>query len=262
MASIIVIDDNAGARQFMGAALRQGGHTVQELEPTCLFKVLEALHPAPPDLLVMDLIMPGCPGQTIIRACREDAHLRHLRIILVTAHGDNDLARFIQKMGNIHYLSKPVSPPMLLECVDLLLDQEQEPDPGWAMACNGVVAVVDDSRMSRAYHCACLSKAGFKCVQVEPTELLATVQAIEGIQPDLLVVDYLMPKFNGDALIRALRGREALRAVPVLVITALRTEEVIAQFLPIGGVEVAFKPITPRDLASRAREILETGSLT
>lgn len=262
MASIAVIDDNGGARQFMAAALRQGGHTVQELEPTCLFKVLEALHTAPPDLLVTDLIMPGCPGQTLIRACREDAHLSHLRIILVTAHGDNDLARFLQGMGNIHYLSKPVSPAILLECVDLLLDQAQETDPGWAMACNGVVAVVDDSRMSRAFHAACLTKAGFRCVQVEPTELLATVQAIEAIKPDLLLVDYLMPRFNGDALIRAIRGREALRQVPVLVVTALRTDEVIAQFLPIGGVEVAFKPVSPRDLAERVKEILESGSLT
>ena len=262
MASIIVIDDNPGARQFMAAALRQGGHTVLDVEPTCLFKVLEALHTTPPDLLVMDLIMPGCPGQTIIRACREDAHLRNLRIILVTAHGDNDLARFIQTMGNVHYLAKPVSPPMLLECVELLLDQQQVTDPGWAMACNGVVAVVDDSRMSRAFHCACLSKAGFKALQVEPTELLATVLAIEEVRPDLLIVDFMMPRFNGDALIRAIRGREALREVPVLVVTALRSDEVIAQLLPMGGVEVAFKPITPQELATRVHEILETGSLT
>ena len=262
MASIVVIDDNAGSRQFMAAALRQGGHTVLDLEPTCLFKVLEALHPAPPDLLVTDLIMPGCPGQTLIRACREDAHLRNLRIILVTAHGDNDLARFIQTMGNVHYLAKPVSPPMLLECVDLLLDQGQETDPGWSMACNGVVAVVDDSRMSRAFHAACLSKAGFKAMQVEPTELLATVQAVEAIQPDLLLVDYLMPRFNGDALIRAIRGREALRDIPALVVTALRADEVIAQLVPLGGVEVAFKPIPPKDLVARVAEILKTGSLT
>ena len=256
MATIAVIDDNAGARLFLAAALGNAGHEVQVLEPTCLYAVLKALHEAPPDLLVLDLVMPGCPGQTIIRACREDMHLRQLRILLLTAHGDRQLAQFIQSMGNIHYLAKPVSPATLQQCVDLLLDQTTETDLGWSMACNGVVAVVDDSQMSRTFHSACLRKGGFRCVQVEPTELLATVLAIEAIHPDLLVVDFLMPSFRGDALIRAIRGRESLSSVPVLVITASRSDDVINQLLPIGDVRVAFKPISPDDLVTHVKSLI------
>ena len=258
MATIVVVDDNAGARHFLAAALKQGGHTVRVVEPTCLFAILEVLHPNPPDLLVMDLVMPGCPGQTLIRVCREDLHLKQLRILLITAHGDDNLARFIQHMGNIHYLAKPVSPAVLLECVELLLNQDQETDPGWAMACNGVVAIVDDSRMSRTFHAACLRKQGYRGIQIEPTDLLATVMAIEESQPQMLIVDYLMPKFRGDALIRAIRGRESLRKIPILVVTAHRSDELIAQLLPIGGVEVAFKPISPEDLVGLVRDILHT----
>ena len=258
MSSIVVIDDNAGSRLFMAAALRQGNHEVQELVPTCLFRILEALHQATPDLLITDLIMPGCPGMTLIRACREDSHLKNLRILLITSNGDNDLARFLQTMGNTHYLAKPTSPPRLLECVDLLLNQTLEADPGWAMACNGVVAIVDDSRMSRTFHAACLRKQGYRGIQIEPTELLATVMAIEESQPQMLIVDYLMPKFRGDALIRAIRGRESLRKIPILVVTAHRSDELIAQLLPIGGVEVAFKPISPEDLVGLVRDILAT----
>jgi len=257
MASISVIDDNEGARLFMAAALRQSGHEVQELDPTCLYKVLEALHQAPPDLLVTDLLMPECPGQTLIRACREDSHLKQLRILLLTAHGDKHLARFLQTMGNVHYLPKPVSPATLQRCVGRLLEQGRETDPGWAMLCNGVVAVVDDSHMSRTFHAACLRKQGFRSVQIAPTDLLETVLAIEESQPDLLLVDFLMPNFHGDALIRALRGRESLRDVPVLVITAHRGDEIIQQLLPIGGVGVAFKPISPEDLLVEVRAMLD-----
>ena len=156
MASISVIDDSEGARLFMAAALRQGGHEVQEINPTCLYRVLEALHEAPPDLLVTDLLMPDCPGQSVIRACREDPHLKHLRILLLTAHGDRDLAHFLQSMGKVHYLAKPVSPATLQRCADLLLGDKLETDLGWDMACHGVVAVVDDSQMSRTFHAACL----------------------------------------------------------------------------------------------------------
>ncbi len=248
MSIITIVDDNAAARHFLSTALAKSGHDLMEIEPGCLYEVLQALHKVPPDLLVTNLAARNCPGQTLIRACREDSHLKHLRILLLTANGDGALARFIQSMGNVHYLAKPVSRSMFQDCVEFLLNQEAETDSGWSLACNGVVAVVDDSLMSRALHSACLRRQGFRCIQVEPTDLLETVLALEAIQPDLLLVDFLMPGFRGDALIRALRGRETLREVPVLVVTAHRSDEVIHQLLPIGGVAVAFKPIAPEDL--------------
>ena len=112
--------------------------------------------------------------------------------------------------------------------------------------------------MSRTFHAACLRKQGYRGIQIEPTDLLATVMAIEESQPQMLIVDYLMPKFRGDALIRAIRGRESLRKIPILVVTAHRSDELIAQLLPIGGVEVAFKPISPEDLVGLVRDILHT----
>jgi DNA-binding response OmpR family regulator len=260
MASILVVDGNPGARRFATVALQRAGHQAQELEPTCLYAVLESLHRSLPDLLLMDLMMPGCPGQTLIRACREDAHLKHLRILLLTSYGDIRLAQFLQAMGNIHYVPKPVSPTDLVACVDHLLNPAMETDPGWALACSGIVAVVDDSNLSRLFHAACLRKRGFRPVQIEPTDLLETVLAIEEARPDLLLVDYLMPRFNGDALIRAIRGRAFLRDVPILVATAHHSDELIAQLLPIGGVEIMFKPFAAAELIDRVVDILGVGS--
>jgi len=258
MARILVIDDNPGARLFAAAALGRAGHTVTELEPTCLYKALEALHLETPDLLIADLVMPGCPGQTLIRACREDGHLKNLRILLLTANGSPAIATFLQTMGNVHYLAKPVSPIALTDCVERLLGQEPETDPGWALACNGVVAVVDDSQLSRAYHAACLRKSGFRPVAIEPLGLLETVLEIEKAQPQLLLVDFLMPEFNGDALIRALRGRGSLRDVPVLVVTAHKSDEFAQLALRLDGVEILFKPVGPEELVGRVRAILQS----
>ena len=72
--------------------------------------------------------------------------------------------------------------------------------------------------------------------------------ALEAVHPDLLLVDFLIFHFRGDALTpSAIRGRESLRNVPVLVITASRSDDVINQLLPIGDVAVAFKPVSPED---------------
>ena len=250
MARIVVVDDDLMARRFTVGCLETQGYEIQELEPTCLFSVLSALHEAPPDLLVTDLIMPDCPGQTLIRVCREDPHLKQLKILLLTGYGDIALAHFLQSMGSTHYLTKPVAPPELIDCVKHFLQGDLVVDPGWSLACRGIVAVVDDSRLSRGYHTGCLRKSGFQAVEVEPTGLRETLELLVQTQPNLIVLDYLMPNFNGDALIRALRAEapEPLRSIPILVVTAHSSRDLDILIQAHHGVEVLSKPIYPADL--------------
>lgn len=251
----MVVDDLMTSRRFVTASLKASGHEVQEIEPACLFSVLQVLHAAPPDLLICDLVMPNCPGQTVIRACREDPHLKGIKILLLTAHGDADLGHFLQKMGNTHYLTKPVSQSELAGCVEMFLNGDLELDPGWDLACKGLVAVIDDSRMSRVFHAACLRKAGFRPVEIEPTDLLGTLEAVEAAQPELLVLDFVMPNFRGDALIRAMRSRDTLKDIPVLLVTA-HHGDVKALTDAIGGVELMFKPIQAETLVARVHALI------
>lgn len=260
MARITVVDDHPSARLFAGACLKQGGHEVLELEPTCLYEVLGSLHGNPPDLLVTDLVMPGCSGMTLIRACREDPHLKHLKILLLTAHGDKRLARFLQFLGNIHYLRKPVAPQEFLECVECFLQGNLEVDLGWSLDCQGVVAVVDDSQLSRLYHMKCLRRSGFKPLEIIPDHLTNVIKILEQSRPNALLLDFLMPNFRGDALIRALRAsKEAhLRELPILVVTAHHPDDVTGLGPQAEHVDVLFKPLTQEELVDKLQELLGT----
>ena len=250
MARVLVVDDDPMARRFTMGCLEAQGYDLQDAEPTCLFRILSILHEAPPDLLITDLVMPDCPGQTLIRVCREDPHLKQLKILLLTGHGDIALAHFLPSMGSTHYLTKPVAPPELADCVKRFLQGELAVDPGWSLACRGTVAVVDDSRLSRGYHSACFRRSGFQPVEIEPTSLRETLDALLRTQPDIIVLDYLMPNFNGDALIRALRAEapEPLRSIPILVVTAHSSRDLDILVQAHHGVEVLSKPIYPADL--------------
>jgi CheY-like chemotaxis protein len=261
MARVMVVDDDPMARRFVAGCLEPQGYELQEVSPTCLFRILSALHEAPPDLLITDLVMPDCPGQTLIRACREDSHLKQMKILLLTGHGDIALAHFLQSMGSTHYLTKPVAPPELVDCVTRFLEGNLAVDPGWSLACRGVVAVVDDSRLSRVYHSACLRKSGFQPVGIEPTGLRETLEALCQTPPDLILLDYLMPNFNGDALIRALRAEapEPLRSVPILVVTAHRSLDLDILTKAHFGVELLSKPIYPADLVASVELLLGAG---
>jgi len=258
VARIAVVDDNHSARLFAAACLRQSGHEVQELDPSCLFEILRALHEQPVDLLVTDLVMPHCPGMSLIRACREDVHLKELKILLLTAFGDLKLARFLQTQGNVHYLSKPVAPQALTDCVNLYLQGDLNVDLGWSLDCQGVVAVVDDSQLSRRYHAACLRKSGYRPMEVPPGDLSAVVNTLKEAPPEVLLLDFLMPSFRGDALIRALRASEtpALRDLPILLVTAHTPDGALGYSLQGLRVEVFPKPVTPETLSSKVRELI------
>lgn len=259
MARVMVVDDDPLVRRFIVGSLESQGHEIQEVEPSCLFSILSALHADLPDLLITDLVMPGCPGQTLIRACREDCHLKHMKILLLTGHGDIALAHFLQSMGSTHYLTKPVAPPELVDCVMRFLQGDLVVDPGWSLACRGVVAVVDDSHLSRVYHSACLRKSGFRPVEIAPRDLLGTLEDVAQAQPDLILLDYLMPKFRGDALIRALRAKVAdpLQGIPILMVTAHTNLDLDTLLKGRPHVEVISKPVYPDQLVARVGALLD-----
>ena len=122
MSRIAIVDDSRLVRAFAAGALRARGHEAVEIEPTSLFDVLKVLRASPPDLLIADFLMPECPGQSLIRACREDAVLRDLPILVVSAHRDDLSLQSMQQMGISGFLLKPVDASTLVAKVAEVLE--------------------------------------------------------------------------------------------------------------------------------------------
>jgi len=114
MARIAIVDDSRLARAFAATALRTQGHEVVAVEPTSLFEVLKVLRESPVDLVLVDLLMPDCPGESLLRACREDAILQDLPIVILSAHRDDDSLVRMQQMGISGFLLKPVEASALV----------------------------------------------------------------------------------------------------------------------------------------------------
>jgi len=127
MGRIMIVDDSRLARTFTAACLRKHGHDVQEVEPESLFDVLKVVKESIPDLLIMDFLMPQCPGTSLARVCHDDAALRAMRILVLTAHRDEEVARRLANMGVAEVMYKPFEPQALVDTVAGLL---AAPAPG------------------------------------------------------------------------------------------------------------------------------------
>ena len=121
MSKITIVDDSRLARVFTATSLRKFGHTVEEVEPTSIFDVVKVLKESVPDLLIMDFLMPNCPGTSLAKVCHEDPILRPMRMLVITAHRDEDVVERLLHLGVSDVMFKPFEPQALEVRVQAIL---------------------------------------------------------------------------------------------------------------------------------------------
>jgi CheY-like chemotaxis protein len=105
-AVILVVDDNPTNLKLASALLRAEGHTV--VPATDAEEAEALLAERVPDLILMDIALPGMDGLELTRRIKADARLRHVPVIALTAFamkGDDDRAR---EAGCDGYITKPI----------------------------------------------------------------------------------------------------------------------------------------------------------
>jgi CheY-like chemotaxis protein len=123
MGKIMIVDDSRLARSFTATCLRKQGHEVVEVDPTSIFDVLKDVKAHAPDLMIMDYLMPNCPGTSLARVCHDDPALRSMLMLVLTAHRDEEVTQRLLNMGVASVMFKPFEPKHLVESVQALLDR-------------------------------------------------------------------------------------------------------------------------------------------
>ena len=113
------------------------------------------------------------------------------------------------------------------------------------------ILVVDDEDIVREVVCTYLEREGYSTVQASAGR--AAVALIESEQPDLIVLDVMLPEVDGFSILAELRKRAD---VPVILLTARTGETDRVLGLELGADDYVVKPFSPRELAARVRTIL------
>jgi two-component system alkaline phosphatase synthesis response regulator PhoP len=88
----------------------------------------------------------------------------------------------------------------------------------------GAIWIVDDEPLFRAAVVAVLEEAGYQPRGFGRAEQLYTA-LIDGDQPDLLILDHMLPDESGSLIVRALRERAEYRDIPMMFLTAVGLDE-------------------------------------
>ncbi|MGH9773768.1 MAG: HD domain-containing phosphohydrolase [Candidatus Acidiferrales bacterium] len=124
----------------------------------------------------------------------------------------------------------------------------------------GKILIVDDEETSRSALQLLLGRNGFEVRTAESGE--AALEACAGFQPDLVLLDVLLPGISGLEVCRRLKGAPETRLIPVVLITGLSAREDRLQGIDSGADDFLSKPIDTLELMARTHSLLRMKAFT
>jgi CheY-like chemotaxis protein/signal transduction histidine kinase len=283
--SALIVDDSQMSRFILGKYLQTFGFEVhgaasgQEALDTLARLRDEGRRP---DLVTMDLVMPGWDGLETTRRLNETVPEPRLQVILTTAHSNTDTARAAAEAGIRTVLEKPVSAYALLSVLNILFETGTAPGPGTAplfaaeqerklaRAAKGRnapnlvrhlvgarILLVEDNEVNQMVAKKILKKAGLEvAVANNGQEALNMVKAD---RYDLVLMDIQMPVMDGLTAAREIRRLAKGADLPIVALTAHARTEDRKESFSAGMNDHLTKPLDINDLFRCLDKWIKTG---
>jgi len=125
MSSILIVEDDPDIAQLLEHYLQNAGHSVERLSTGNA--VMPSLRRRRPDLVILDLMLPGMDGLLVCQAMRAEPATAAIPVIMLTARGDESDRVSGLELGADDYVTKPFSPKELTARVGALLRRATRP---------------------------------------------------------------------------------------------------------------------------------------
>jgi DNA-binding response OmpR family regulator len=118
---VLIVDDEPDIRLVLEARLQTAGFAVESADDG--MQALSRIRANPPDLIVLDLMLPGIDGFGVCAMVKRDQRYSHIPVIMLTARSQPNDRRTGESLGADAYMSKPFRADELLAKVHELLDR-------------------------------------------------------------------------------------------------------------------------------------------
>jgi two-component system cell cycle response regulator len=285
MASILIVDDEPENLELLEAVLAPAGHTIRKAGGGR--EALQAVEEEVPELILLDLMMPGVSGFDVCEMLRASERMARIPIIIVTALDQLPVKERILGLGADDYLTKPIQGAEVVARVAAMLKvrhlrqdldrtlsylheleiarhghrrrtlEELEGAPSGLIRESGdpkasMVLLVDDEEMTRQFYGDLLVEHGFRVVAVASgTEAL---EAASHHPVEAVLLDVMMPEVSGLESLEQLQ--QQFPELPVIILTAHPSSQNAITALKLGAFDFIVKGLQPEMLVVAVRRAI------
>lgn len=269
-ARILIVDDNPLNIKLLAARLTREYYVVETV--TDGFQCLDAVRKNIPDLILLDVMMPGMDGFEVCRKLKEEQATRHIPVVMVTAL--TDVSDRVQGLlaGADDFLSKPINEVALLARVRSLLRLKFMMDE-WrlrerAAAQFGNLPVGGTGTDSDNIAGAKLLYVGDDAIEADKIAQMLSVEhvAVDRVKTNEEAATYLKANMceaviagmrlgeeRGMHLIAEIRSAEATRQIPIVMVADDVDIIRVAKALELGATDYILRPVDGNELMARMR---------
>lgn len=280
---ILVVDDTAENVRLVVGMLREAGYRARGVPNGEM--ALQAIAMQPPDLILLDIRMPGMDGFQVCQTLRENPDYRDIPIIFMSALGDMSDKVHAFQVGGEDYITKPFQAAEVLARVRTHLEiahnrkalaqatnvleqltrerieeaevqAEEISNPLHVTPETGAdILMVEDDPGTVRMMADILRQAGYKVHSV-PTGEFALIAATKQ-PPDLILLDIRLPGMDGYEVCRELRRRISSHETPIIFLSQLSETIDKLRAFEVGAEDYINKPFHAPEVLARVNVQLQ-----
>jgi signal transduction histidine kinase/DNA-binding response OmpR family regulator len=238
--TVLLVDDDEGVRRLFAYELAPLG--IRILEAPDGRSALEIAVAERPDVIMLDVLMPGLDGWETLRVLKERPETRNIPVVILSVV---DNRAFGLSLGAFDYLVKPVE-------ISTLLDSLSR---AGVLASRGHLLVVDDDADVRQLLTQELVSAGYRVQSAAGGS--EALEAMAQERPSAVLLDLMMKPPDGFEVLCRMREDPALREIPVVIVTAKELTEKDQEILSRSTQRVIHKAADPSRLVAEVLRAVE-----
>ncbi len=266
-ARILIVDDVPANTRLLEAKLSAEYYQVASARDG--FEAVQQARDWQPDLILLDVMMPGMDGFECCRLLKEDEATLHIPVVMVTALGDSIERLRGLEAGADDFLTKPVEYDTLMARVrslvrlKRLLDEWRArgetaralgltaPNQGIPTVAGARALVIDEWELNGDVILRALAREGIKADPVRTGAEVISFAARNAY--DLIVISLQLTDDDSLKLVSVLRAADATHETPMLLVAETNERERVLRGFELGASDWLVMPVDENELRARAR---------
>ncbi|MPM75785.1 Sensor histidine kinase RcsC [bioreactor metagenome] len=208
---VLVVDDDRNSNELISIILRDEGYCTASLYSGK--NVLNITKKLKPEIVTLDVFLPDTNGWDVLRKLKGDPDTARIPVLIISVTDNNELG---VALGAIYSFTKPVRRVELLSSLKEITSTFKFEEPR--------ILIVDDDENAVELLSSMIEPEGF-----EVTKAYSGQEGLDKLfseqQPDILILDLLMPEVSGFEIISRMRDAEKTKDIPLIVCTAAEFTE-------------------------------------